>query len=221
MEILNYILTNWTLILSRTVEHLEIVGVAVGLAILTGVPIGVAITRSQRAADAILYVASIVITIPSIALFGMMIPVLSLVGHGIGYLPAVIAVLLYSQLPIIRNTYTAITNVDPALREAARGMGLTHMQRLREVELPLAVPVILAGVRVAVVMNIGVTAIAAYIGAGGLGAFISRGISQTDPRQLVTGALAVSVLAVVADFALLGLQYLLTSPGLRQTRAAA
>jgi len=221
MEILNYILANWTLILSRTAEHLEIVGVAVGLAILTGVPIGIAITRNKSAADAILYVASIVITIPSIALFGMMIPVLSLIGHGIGYLPAVIAVLLYSQLPIIRNTYTAITNVDPALREAARGMGLTHMQRLREVELPLAVPVILAGVRVAVVMNIGVTAIAAYIGAGGLGAFISRGISQTDPRQLVTGALAVSVLAVAADFALLGLQYLLTSPGLRQTRATA
>ena len=147
----------------------------------------------------------------------MKIPVLSLIGQGIGYLPAVIAVFLYSQLPIIRNTYAAITNVDPALREAARGMGLTRIQRLREVELPLAVPVIMSGVRVAVVMNIGVTAIAAYIGAGGLGAFISRGISQTDPRQLVTGAIAVSVLAVVADFALQGLQRLLTSPGLRET----
>jgi osmoprotectant transport system permease protein len=148
-----------------------------------------------------------------------MIPVFSLIGHGIGYLPAVIAVLLYSQLPIIRNTYAAINNVDPALREAARGMGLTTFQRLREVELPLAVPVIMAGVRVAVVMNIGVTAIAAYIGAGGLGTFISRGVSQTDPRQLITGALAVSVLAVVADFALLGLQRLLTSRGLREARA--
>ncbi len=221
MEILEYALQNWDLIVSRTGEHIEIVGVAVGIAILTGVPIGIAISQNQRLADAVLYVASIIITIPSIALFGMMIPVLSLVGHGIGYLPAVIAVLLYSQLPIIRNTYTAITNIDPALREAARGMGLTRMQRLREVELPLAVPVILAGVRVAVVMNIGVTAIAAYIGAGGLGAFISRGISQTDPRQLVTGALAVSVLAVVADLALLGLQRLITSPGLRETRAAA
>jgi osmoprotectant transport system permease protein len=144
-----------------------------------------------------------------------MIPVLSLIGQGIGYVPAVFAVLLYAQLPIIRNTYAAITNVDPALREAARGMGLTTMQRLREVELPIAVPVIMAGVRVAVVMNIGVTAIAAYIGAGGLGTFISRGISQTDPRQLITGAIAVSVLAVVADFTLQGLQRLMTSPGLR------
>ena len=217
MDTFNYIIANWHLILARTGEHLSIVGVAVGLAILTGVPIGIAITQNRRAADAVLYIASIVITIPSIALFGMMIPVLSLIGHGIGYLPAVIAVLLYSQLPIIRNTYTAIHNVDPALREAARGMGLTRLQRLSEVEIPIAVPVIMSGVRVAVVMNIGVTAIAAYIGAGGLGAFISRGISQTDPRQLITGALAVSVLAVVSDFALLGLQRLITSPGLRQT----
>lgn len=220
MEILNYAIDNWDLILVRTGQHVQIVGVAVALAILTGVPIGIAITRSEQVAQSVLYVASVIITIPSIALFGMMIPVLSLIGQGIGYLPAVIAVLLYSQLPIIRNTYTAITNVDPALREAARGMGLTPLQRLREVELPLAVPVIMAGVRVAVVMNIGVTAIAAYIGAGGLGAFISRGISQTDPRQLVTGAIAVGVLAVAADYALQGLQWLLTSPGLRQTARA-
>jgi osmoprotectant transport system permease protein len=216
MDTLTYALVNWPLIVSRALEHIEIVGVAVGLAILTGVPIGIAITQDKRLADNVLYVASIIITIPSIALFGLMIPVLSMIGHGIGYLPAVIAVLLYSQLPIIRNTYAAITNVDPALREAARGMGLTRIQRLREVELPLAVPVIMAGIRVAVVMNIGVTAIAAYIGAGGLGAFISRGISQTDPRQLITGAVAVSVLAIVADVTLLALQRFLTSPGLRE-----
>ncbi|MDU0340263.1 ABC transporter permease [Bosea rubneri] len=215
MDILNYIISNWGLIVTRTGEHVAIVGVAVALAILTGVPIGIAISQNRRVADAVLYVASMMITIPSIALFGMMIPLLSLVGHGIGYLPAVIAVLLYSQLPIIRNTYAAIRNLDPSLREAARGMGLTRGQRLREVELPLALPVIMTGVRLAVVMNIGVTAIAAYIGAGGLGTFISRGISQTDPRQLITGALAVSLLAVVADLSLLWLQRKLTSPGLR------
>ena len=98
-------------------------------AILTGVPIGIAITQNQRVADRVLYGASMIMTIPSVALFGLMIPILSLIGQGIGYLPAVIAVLLYSQLPIIRNTYTAITNVDPALREAARGMGMTTRQR--------------------------------------------------------------------------------------------
>lgn len=200
------------MIAERTFQHLSIVAVAIGLAILTGVPIGILITLNQRAADMVLYIASIIMTIPSIALFGLMIPILSVIGQGVGYLPAVIAVLLYSQLPIIRNTYTAISNVDPALREAARGLGMTPVQRLARVEIPLAVPVVMAGVRIAVVMNIGITAIAAYIGAGGLGVFISRGISQSDPRQLVTGALMVSLLAIAADYALMWVQNRLTPP---------
>src|SRR4051812_7846144 len=215
METLLFIAQNLPAIGQRTLQHISIVGVAVGLGILTGVPIGIAITQNQRAADVVLYIAAMIMTIPSIALFGVMIPILALIGQGIGYLPAVIAVLLYSQLPIIRNTYTAITNVDPALREAARGMGMGPMQRLTQVELPIAVPVIMAGVRIAVVINIGITAIATYIGAGGLGSFISRGISQTDSRQLITGALAVSLLAIVADHALLWVQHRLTARGLR------
>ena len=214
MEIFNFILQNQDLLFKLTLEHISLVAVAVGLATLTGVPIGIAITQNERAANAVLYVASIIITIPSIALFSLMIPVLSLIGQGIGYLPAVIAVLLYSQLPIIRNTYTAINNVDPALREAARGVGMNPIQRLKMVEIPLAIPVIMAGVRTAVVMNIGVMAIASYIGAGGLGVFISRGISQSDPRQLIVGAIAVSVLAIIADFALLALQKRLTPKGI-------
>lgn len=213
MGTLQFVGANLDVIAHLTVQHVAVVGVAVGLAILTGVPIGIAITQNRRAADTVLYIAAIVMTIPSIALFGVMIPILSLIGQGIGYLPAVVAVLLYSQLPIIRNTYTAITNVDPALREAARGMGMTPLQRLRRVEIPLAVPVIMAGVRIAVVINIGVTAIAAYIGAGGLGVLISRGISQTDPRQLIAGAVAVSLLAVVADYGLLWVQNRLTPTG--------
>lgn len=216
MNTLTFIATNWQVILGLAVEHLSIVAVAVGLAILTGVPLGIAITQNRRAASTALYVASIIVTIPSIALFGLMIPVLSLIGQGIGWLPAVIAILLYSQLPIVRNTYTAITNVDPALREAAVGMGMTPLQRLLHVEIPIAVPVIMAGVRTAVVMNIGVAAIAAYIGAGGLGVLISRGISQTDPRQLVTGALAVSLLAIAADWLLLLIQKRLTPAGLNR-----
>lgn len=215
MDTIRFIYENFGLILFLTAQHIEIVAVAVGLAILTGVPIGIAITLNRRAADTVLYVAAIIMTIPSIALFGVMIPVLSAIGQGIGYVPAVIAVLLYSQLPIIRNTYTAIMNIDPALREAAHGMGMRPLQRLRQVEIPLAVPIIMAGVRIAVVINIGVTAIAAYIGAGGLGTLIAHGISQTDPRQLIAGALAVSVLAVIADYALLWLQHRLTPAGLR------
>jgi osmoprotectant transport system permease protein len=215
METLRFIAANLPLIGQKTLEHLSIVGVAVGVAILTGVPIGILITQSKAAADRVLYVASIVITIPSIALFGLLIPILSLIGQGIGYLPAVIALILYSQLPIIRNTYTAIMNIDPALRESARGMGMTALERLRRVEIPLALPVIINGVRNAVVLGIAIGAIAAYIGAGGLGTFISRGITQTDIRQLLTGALAVSLLAIVADYTLLGLRRWLTSPGLR------
>ena len=215
METLKFILDNLPAIGQRTLEHVSIVGVAVSLAIITGVPIGIVITQNKRAADIVLYIAAMIMTIPSIALFGVMIPVLSLIGQGIGYVPAVIAVLLYSQLPIIRNTYTAISNVDPALREAARGMGMSSLERLRHVEIPLAIPIIMAGVRIAVVINIGITAIATYIGAGGLGAFISRGISQTDPRQLITGALAVSLLAIAADYLLLWAQHRLTPKGIR------
>jgi len=215
VETIQFIVDNLDLIRDRTLEHLSVVCVAVGVAIATGVPIGIAITQNRRIADGVLYVAGIIMTIPSIALFGLMIPILSLIGQGIGWLPAVVAVFLYSQLPIIRNTYTAIDNVDPALREAARGMGMTAFGRLRDVEIPLAIPVILAGVRTAVVINIGITAIAAYIGAGGLGTFISRGISQSDPRQLITGALAVSILAVIADYGLLWVQNRLTPAGLK------
>jgi osmoprotectant transport system permease protein len=215
LEVLVFAFENLGQIWERTLEHLSIVGVAVGLAIATGVPLGIAITQNRKIADAVLYVAGMIMTIPSIALFGVMIPILSLIGQGIGWLPAVVAVFLYSQLPIIRNTYTAIDNVDPALREAARGMGMTNFQRLRDVEIPLAIPVILAGVRTAVVINIGITAIATYIGAGGLGTYIARGISQTDPRQLITGAVAVSILAVIADYGLLWVQNRLTPRGLK------
>jgi osmoprotectant transport system permease protein len=213
VETLLFIIRNLPVIGERTVEHLSIVGSAVGFAIVTGVPIGIAITQSRRVADTILYLGSIVMTIPSIALFGVLIPLLSKIGQGIGWLPAVIAAMLYAQLPIIRNTYTAIRNVDPALRSAAIGMGMSTPQRLARVEIPIAMPVIIAGIRVAVVINIGVTAIAAYIGAGGLGTFISRGISQTDIRQLITGALALGLLAIAADYSLLWLQRILTPKG--------
>lgn len=214
METLAFILQNLPVIGERTLEHLSIVGLAVGIAIFTGVPIGIAITQSQRVADTVLYIGSIIMTIPSIALFGVLIPLLSKIGQGIGFLPAVIAAMLYAQLPIVRNTYTAIRNVDPALRSAAIGMGMGTLQRLLRVEIPLALPVIIAGVRISVVLNIGVTAIAAYIGAGGLGTFISRGISQTDIRQLITGAVALALLAIVADYGLYWVQRRLTPRGL-------
>ncbi len=216
-EIIRYVGSNYPTIIQLAMEHLYLVSISVGAAILTGVPIGIMITKDKKLADAVLYVASVVITIPSIALFGLMIPLLSLINRGIGFWPAAIAIFLYSQLPIIRNTYTAINNIDPALREAARGMGMSNWQRLAKVEIPLAVPVIMAGVRMAVVMNIAVATIAVYIGAGGLGTIINEGITGTNSTKLIVGAIAVSILAITADYLFLFLQKLLTPKGLGET----
>lgn len=215
LQVVNFMLGNLGLIGARTVQHLALVCTALSVALATGVPLGIVITLNARAAATVLYVAGIVMTIPSVALFGLLIPLFSPFGQGIGFVPAAVALILYSQLPIIRNTYTAIMNVDPALREAARGMGMTVLQRLWNVELPLALPVILGGVRNAAALTIGIAAIATYIGAGGLGTFISRGIASTDIDQLLTGAITISGLAIVVDITLLLIQRRITSPGLR------
>jgi osmoprotectant transport system permease protein len=213
-DIFRYVGTNYPTIFKLTIEHLYLVSISVGVAILTGVPIGVLITKDKKLADAILYIASVIVTVPSVAMFGLMIPLLSLVNRGIGFWPAAIAIFLYSQLPIIRNTYTAINNIDPALREAAKGMGMSDWQRLAKVEIPLAVPVIMAGVRMAVVMNIAVATIAVYIGAGGLGTIINEGITGTNSTKLIVGAVAVSLLAIIADYLFLFIQKILTPKGL-------
>lgn len=215
-DLIQYVIVNYQTIFSLTLQHLYLVSISVGAAILTGVPLGIYITKNQKLADTVMYVASIIITIPSVALFGLMIPLLSLVDRGIGFWPAAIAIFLYSQLPIIRNTYTAINNIDPAMREAARGMGMSDWQRLSRVEIPLAIPIIMAGVRMAVVMNIAVATIAVYIGAGGLGTIINEGITGTNSTKLIVGALAVSILAILADYLFLFLQNLLTPNGLKE-----
>ncbi|WP_113885818.1 MULTISPECIES: ABC transporter permease [Cytobacillus] len=189
-----------------TLEHIELVGLAVGIAIITGVPFGIYISQKESLASLVLAVAGIIMTIPSIALFGIMIPIFSLINQGIGFLPAIVALILYSQLPIIRNTYIAIKNVDPNVRDAAIGMGMTTFQRLLKVELPLAFPVIMAGVRTAIVLTIGIGAIAAYIGAGGLGGYIARGISTSYAVMIQVGAISVSILAISIDVLLGKLQ---------------
>jgi osmoprotectant transport system permease protein len=213
VETLAYIVKNIGVVGMRTVEHLSIVGVSIVLAMVCGIALGVYIARRPRLAPAVLYASAVVITLPSVAVFGILLPVLATIGQGIGWLPAVIAVYMYSMAPIVRSTYTALVGLDPALIDAANGMGMDPSQRLWRVELPNAMPVIMVGVRVAVVMNIGITTIAAYIGAGGLGTFISRGITQTDIRQLITGALFVSLLAIACDYLLLLLQRRMTPMG--------
>lgn len=215
METLNYMLDNAGYIAGLALEHMMLVGIAVGFAILIGVPIGVLIVRHKWLSVPILSLSTIILTIPSIALFGLMIPLFSTIGQGIGYVPAITAVFLYSLLPIIRNTHIALTSIPPGLREAGKGIGMTFWQRLRLVEIPMAVPVIFGGVRTAVVMNIGVMAIAAVIGAGGLGSLLLRGISSSDVRQLITGTIMISLLAVIMDWLLNRLQIALTPKGIR------
>lgn len=181
-------------ILQHTLEHLFLVSIAIGIAIFVGIPLGILITRKTYLRQPILGIANILQTIPSLALFGLLIPI-----AGIGVVPAIIALTLYSFLPIIRNTYTGITNVDPAIREAGRGMGMTDIQLLLQVEMPLAMGVILAGVRVATVIAIGIATIAAAIGAGGLGVFIFRGISVVNDQLILAGAFPAAVIALLAD----------------------
>ena len=206
---------DWAQVLQLTWQHIMLVGVAVGLAIIVGVPLGILMTRFPAVAGPLQASATVLLTIPSIALFGLLLPFYSRFGQGLGPLPAITAVFLYSLLPIMRNTYLALTNVEPGIREAARGIGMTFGQRLRMVELPIAVPVILAGVRTAVVMNIGAMTIAATIGAGGLGVLILTSISRSDMSMLLVGAVLVSLLAIIADLLLQTLQRALTPEGLR------
>lgn len=216
MDIANYLRVEWPFILELTFQHVSLVGIAVGLAIVFGIPVGVLMTRFRWLAPPLLGAATIVLTLPSIALFGLMIPVFSRFGQGLGTLPAVTAVFLYSLLPILRNTYLALTNVDAGMKEAGKGLGMTFWQRLRWVELPLAVPVILAGVRSAVVLNIGIMTIAAVIGAGGLGVLILRAISQSSTEKLLIGVFFVSGLAIFMDLFLQWLQKVLTPKGIRR-----
>ncbi|AIR62067.1 choline ABC transporter permease [Cedecea neteri] len=206
METLHYMIDNAGYIGSLTLHHLWLVLIAVGLAILIGVPLGILIVRHKWLATPILGFATILLTIPSVALFGLMIPLFSLIGQGIGVVPAVTAVFLYSLLPIVRNTHTALDSLPSGLREAGRGIGMTFWQRLRWVEIPMALPVIFGGIRTAVVMNIGVMAIAAVIGAGGLGLLLLNGIGGSDIRMLIAGAVMICLLAIVLDWLLHRLQ---------------
>lgn len=178
----------------QTVAHIGLTFVSLLLAVIIGLPLGVLIAQRQRLAGAVLGFAGILQTIPSIALLGFLIPVL-----GIGAVPAITALFLYSLLPIIRNTYTGIREVDANVVDAARGMGLTDSQILRQVQLPLAMPVILAGIRTATVINVGVATLAAYIAAGGLGEFIFGGIALNNTNMIMAGAIPAALLAVLFD----------------------
>lgn len=201
-------------ILRVTLEHLHLVGVSTGIAILIGIPLGILITRKPGLSRWVLGFANVMQTLPSLALFGFLIPV-PLIG-GVGARTAIVALILYALLPIIRNTYTGIVGVNPAIREAGRGMGMTDRQLLLQVELPLALSVILAGVRLATVISVGVATIAAAIGAGGLGVFIFRGVAMVDNQLILAGAIPAALLALLIDFILGWIERRLTPRGERE-----
>ena len=199
MNFLEFIQQNWSEILALTREHIFLVFISTAFAVLIGVPLGVLLTRKKNLQTPILGFANIMQTIPSLALFGLLVPISFI---GIGATAAIIALSLYALLPIIRNTVTGILSVDKKVKEAAVAMGMTDWQILKMVELPLAAPVILTGIRVAVVISVGVATIAAAVGAGGLGTYIFRGLRQNDNNLLLAGAIFSAVLALLADFAL-------------------
>jgi osmoprotectant transport system permease protein len=210
MNVIRFMLQNRTQVLELSLEHLWLVGISTILAMLVGIPLGIAIAHRPRLNKPVLASANIIQTIPSLALFGFLLPVPWL-GDRAERL-AILALTLYALLPIIRNTYTGIKGVDPAVREAARGMGLSNSQLLYQVELPLAMSVILSGVRVAIVISVGLATIAAAIGAGGLGEFIFRGLAMVDDRVILAGAIPAAILALVADVGVGWLEVRLRKP---------
>jgi osmoprotectant transport system permease protein len=194
-------------ILRETGQHLFLVVVSTAVAVAIGVPLGLLLVRRAAIRRGVLGAAAVAQTVPSLALFGLLLP-----AFGIGTPIALIALTVYALLPILRNTVTGIESVDPAVREAGRGMGMTDRQLLFQVELPLATATIMAGVRVATVVGIGVATVAAPIGAGGLGTFIFQGLASSNDRTILAGAVPAACLAVAADAALGALERRLRPP---------
>lgn len=221
LEAWEFILRRPELLAEWVLAHLWIIFVAIIIAVIFGVVLGVFITGKGREqiADTSLYLAEIVMTIPSLALFGLLMLLLGGIGlKAIGFLPAVIALIVYGQLPILRNTYTAIQAVDPAMVEAGRGMGMNESQILIKIKLPLAIPVIMAGVRNSIVLIIGIATIAAVIGAGGLGVPIFRGLRNARMDFILIGGISVSILALLVDGLMALVERRITPKGLKVGR---
>lgn len=184
-----------TEILSLLIEHIELTLVAVLIAVVIGVPLGIVITKNKRVASAVIGVANLVQAIPSLAILGFLIPVI-----GIGSTPAITMVVLYSMLPLIKNTYTGITNINPDMLEAAKGLGMTNSQTLRLIKIPLAMPIIMTGIRISAVTAVGLMTIAAFVGAGGLGYLVFSGIQTVDNNLILFGAIPAAILALFIDW---------------------
>lgn len=208
LEVIQYFASNTSEIILRVEEHLFMVLIATTFAVAIGIPLGVLFTRRKVIGEVFIYFSSIIFTIPSLALFGLLLPFLAIFGEGIGKVPAIIAVILYSLGPIIRNTYSGIINISPDIIEAANGVGMSTIEKLLWVELPMALPTIIAGIKISIVLGVATITVGTYIGSGGIGLFISRGISQTDFTQVIVGAFLVSSMALILDGLFSYLQWL-------------
>lgn len=194
-DVFSIYIDRWHFFLDLTLEHIQISVISIIGAFIIGLGLGIFISQYRKSSGVVLGITNFIYTIPSIALFGFLIPL-----SGIGDMTAIIALTIYALLPMVRNTYTGITSIDPEIIEAARGMGSTPVQILRKIKLPLAFPVILSGIRTMMVMTISLTGIAAFIGAGGLGVAIYRGITTNNSSLTIAGSLLIAILALLADF---------------------
>jgi len=194
---IDYIQRRSDLLGDLVVEHLWLVVVSVGIAVVISVTLGIIISYKTSLASTVLAICQILMTIPSMAMLGFMVPL-----FGIGFTTGVIALILYALLPVVRNTYTGIREISPAVVESAVGMGMSEWRVLTKIKIPLARPVIMAGIRTATVMVVGIAAIAAYVGAGGLGELIFQGISRSNEPMIIVGAIGVSIIALAFDFVL-------------------
>lgn len=218
LEAWEYVINHPEKLAGWTLDHLWITLVASAIAVILGVSLGIFITgkRKEHIADTVLYLAEVMMTIPSLALFGLLMLLLGTIGlKTFGFLPAIIALIVYGQLPVLRNTYTAIQEVDPAMIEAGKGMGMSERQLLFKVKLPLAVPVIMAGLRNAIVLIIGIATIAAMIGAGGLGVPIFRGLRNARMDLIIVGGVSVAILAILVDGIMSRVEWWVTPRGLK------
>ncbi|TDM07698.1 ABC transporter permease [Macrococcus lamae] len=209
----DFIKENQSELLTKTIEHLSISLLSLLAAVLIAVPLGIMLTRSKKAAKIVLTLTSVLQTVPSLAILAIMIPI-----FGIGTLPAVVALFLYVLLPILNNTYLGVKSVDPTAIEAGRAMGMTTSQLLRMVEFPMAIPVIMSGIRLSAVYAISWATLASYIGAGGLGDFIFNGLNLYRPDLIIAGAVIVTLLALIIDFILARVEHWTTPNGLQVTK---
>jgi osmoprotectant transport system permease protein len=210
----DFLQQHWDEIVALTLEHLWLTGAAMLFATAIAMPLGVLLARKRAFARPVLGVVNTLQTIPSLAMFGFLLP-LPFIGERAARI-AIVALVAYALLPIVRNTYTGITGVDPTVMDVAEAVGMTSWQRLRKVELPLAMPFILAGLRTATVTCVGIATIAAAVGAGGLGEFIFRGVASVDNRLVLAGAVPAALLALTADGLLGLLEWKLRVPGTRR-----